>query len=128
MFIKLWERLRGFDHWLETQARIESIRWWGVPDSHNRELGPRWRVLFKIVRISYAANGGAQFSKTVLFPAFRFALDTGDELAIRYEPADPERVYVRSRTEGVMNVAALILMAIATAAVLIHYSLSGLTR
>ena len=121
MFIEVWERLRGFDRWLETQARIESIRWWGVPDHHNQELGSRWRVLFKIVRISYAAHGGAHFSKTVLFPAFRFDLNTGDELAIRYAPTDPEKVYVRSRTEYAMNLVVLVLMAIAMVAVLIRY-------
>lgn len=120
MFMEWWERVRGFDRWPETQARIASISWWGIPEGDNWDFVPRWLVLFRIVQLSYSANGGLNCTKTILFPALHFNPDTGDKLAIRYSPINPQRVYAPLRTKRVLHVIALLLIAIVAAAVVIH--------
>jgi hypothetical protein len=90
MLIELWEGLRGYDKWVQTEATVESSRTKSVPTRHGklRESddvllwtdggGERHRAFFEINETS---------------PLYQLIQDS--KITIRYNPADPEQYYLR---------------------------------
>jgi hypothetical protein len=96
MLIELWERLRGYDKWIEAQARIESS------DVEKRPLTDRYG---KVVDYAYSSGdrvtwtdpqGEKQYADfTVPDDSPLYQLVGGESVTIRYDPAKPDRYYFR---------------------------------
>ncbi len=95
MLIEWWERLRGYDKWTETQAKIESSK--VKRTSHTDRAG----------NVSYTWSSGDQLvwtdscgekhwaGFTVHDDSPLYQLIGGESVAIRYDPSDPEQYYFR---------------------------------
>lgn len=96
MLIEIWERLRGYDKWIETQASIESS---------NLEKTPIADRYGNVVDYSYASGdmltwtdhqGEKQYGDfTVPDDSPLYQLVGGETVTIRYDPASPDRFYFR---------------------------------
>ncbi len=88
MLIEIWERLRGYDKWIQTEARIESSqikRTTGFPAS--------WVSKNKLVWSD--RSGEAQRANLTVpdsSPLYKFI--EGEAMTIRYNPAEPDRFYL----------------------------------
>jgi hypothetical protein len=90
MLIEFWERLRGYDKWVETQATVESSRTENIPirggEIHQNDdvllwtdsNGERHRAYFEV-------QGDSSL----------YELDPDSKITIRYNPADPEQYCLR---------------------------------
>jgi hypothetical protein len=95
MLIELWERLRGYDKWIDVAASIESSKMRRI--AHNGRDGS----------VSYSYNSGNQLTWIDVQGAKHYAQFTvddqsplyelvgGESVAIRYNPSDPDRFYYR---------------------------------
>ena len=90
MLIEIWERLRGYDKWIETDATVESSEAANY-QLHGRDLSSSEDV------IVWTDAGGekhrAPFRVQADSPLFQ--LVQGSTISIRYNPADPEEYYFR---------------------------------
>jgi hypothetical protein len=95
MLIEIWERLRGYHKWTESQATIESA---------NVEKTAITGSADPVRYTSASANtlawndqtGQKHSAKFVLSEdSPLFSLKQGDAVTIRYNPARPDRFYVR---------------------------------
>jgi hypothetical protein len=96
MLIELWERLRGYDKWVQTEAKVESS------DLEKTPVVDRYG---KVVSYSYSsgdtltwtdAAGEKQYADfTVPDDSPLYQLIGGETLTIRYDPAQPDRFYLR---------------------------------
>jgi hypothetical protein len=95
MLIELWERLRGYDKWVETDATVE------FSDLLNRGnrlgLGGVTPQLASRGRIAWRDSNGrkrtAEFGVDDESPLYQ--LVGGEAVSIRYNPAKPEQYYFR---------------------------------
>lgn len=90
MLIELWEKLRGYDKWVEAEATVESsrgehiqVRTGGYEQSDNVLLwtdlkGERHRAYLEV-------SAGS--------PLYNLLQDS--KISIRYDPADPDEYYLR---------------------------------
>jgi hypothetical protein len=91
MLIELWERLRGFDKWPETDATIESskIKWYRGSGQSQKDLSRNLIAWFdgsgQQHRAQYKVHEGS--------PLFQFF--EGQTLVVRYNPASPSQYYFR---------------------------------
>jgi hypothetical protein len=113
MLIELWERLRGYDKWVETQAKIESseptyYRVRGRDYSHSDDV--------IVWSDSSGENHRAPFTVQVDSPLFQLVQDS--TIGIRYNPADPEQYYFRellqTRIRKVLSTTVVAALMIAT--------------
>jgi hypothetical protein len=96
MLIELWERLRGYDKWIETEARIDSA------DAIKKALGKRYRNLgsgrfsadLLVWKDQYARAHYGAFVNHDTSPLYQML--EGETLIIRYDPARPGRYYCRA--------------------------------
>lgn len=93
MLIEWWERLRGYDKWVEAEATVESSRIEMVPSpgrgsaiKQNDDVliwtdnnGERHRAYFEVQGVDTSL----------------YELDKGSKIRIRYNPADPDQYYLR---------------------------------
>lgn len=94
MLIELWERLRGYDKWVEIEAKvgasrertIESVGRWG-----NRTSKLSDDVIIWVDKNGEKQNAGF----TVDGDSRLFKLKSGNSITIRYNPSDPKMFYVR---------------------------------
>jgi len=90
MLIEMWEHLRGYDKWAETNATIESS-----DPTYYRTRGKDLTRSDDV--IVWTDNAGekhrAPFTVQVDSPLFQ--LVQGSKVSIRYNPADPEEYYFR---------------------------------
>ena len=115
MLIEIWERLRGYDKWVETQAKIESsdptiYQSRGHDYSHSDDV---------IVWTDHAGDKHrAPFTVQVDSPLFQLVQDS--KISIRYNPADPEDYYFRAllqtRVRRVVSTTAVAALTIAALA------------
>jgi hypothetical protein len=96
MLIEIWERLRGYDKWVETEAKIESS---------NLEKTPVEGRSGTVVSYLYASGdtltwtdrqGEKQYADFTVpddSPLYQFI--GGETVTIRYDPAHPDRFYYR---------------------------------
>ena len=109
MLIERWERFKGYDRWPEVEARIECEDSWGVPigaaetsDGYVPVSGRR--AILKRFQIQYHSPDGSKHSGNV-WSFLNFGISTlgpGDEFYIRYSPENPNRIYLRTQTTGVL--------------------------
>ncbi|MGP8224612.1 MAG: DUF3592 domain-containing protein [Terracidiphilus sp.] len=93
MLIEIWERLRGYDKWIQTEAKIESSQ--DEETSHSTRYGT----------VSYASadiltwtdrQGKKQYADfTVPEDSPLYQLVGDETVTIRYDPARPDRFYFR---------------------------------
>lgn len=96
MLIEIWERLRGYDKWIETEAKIESS---------NVEKTPIEGRSGTAIGYSYASGdiltwtdrqGEKQYADfTAPDDSPLYQLIGGETVTIRYDPAHPDRFYYR---------------------------------
>lgn len=106
MLIEFWERLRGYDKWIETEAKIESS------DIHEADIKNQYgqtmvREYDAGDRIAWSdAQGGqhqGKFSADEESPLYQ--LVDGNTFTIRYNPARPDRFYNRDLMRSEFKVA-----------------------
>lgn len=123
MLIELWERLRGYDKWIETEARIESSQMRETPYT-NRDGSVSYTYDASDMLTWLDAQGEKQYAAfTVddLSPVYQ--LVGGESVTIRYNPQDPSQFYyrdlLRSRVKlyarTSLGIAALVAVALAAA-------------
>lgn len=96
MFLELWERLRGYDQWVETQARIESSDVTATPytSRSGREVGYTYDAGDVITWTD--SSGEKQYATfEIEQDSPLFQLIGGESVTIRYDPAHPDRFYYR---------------------------------
>jgi len=96
MLIEIWERLRGYDKWVETAAKIESSEVEKTPITDRSG---------RVVDYSYDSGdmltwtdrqGEKQYADfTVPDDSPLYQLVGGESVTIRYNPARPEQYYFR---------------------------------
>jgi hypothetical protein len=96
MFIEVWERLRGYDKWVQTEATIESS---------NVEKQPITGRYGNVVDYAYSSgdvlawadgHGEKQYADfNVPESSPLYQLIGGETVTIRYNPARPEEFYYR---------------------------------
>jgi len=101
MLIELWERMRGYDKWVETEATIESCEVRTVEDARVEECDD-----LMVWTDRDGMRHRAEFTAGEGSPLFQLLV--GSTVAIRYNPADPEEYYLRDlqkdRVSGVLAV------------------------
>jgi hypothetical protein len=96
MLIELWERLRGYDNWLATEAKIDSSQVNKIPVTGRSGNIIDYRYSAGDV-ITWADPSGekhyADFDVNEGSALFQYV--GGESVPIRYDPADPDRFYYR---------------------------------
>ena len=109
MFIEIWERLRGYDKWIPTQAKIESsdISKLNVVTRSGKVANT---YQYAGDRLSWVdAQGNKQYSTFSVdeqSPLYQYI--DGESLPIRYDPAHPSRFYNRDLMRYRVQVAATV--------------------
>ena len=95
MFLELWERLRGYDQWVETQAAVERSD--VSVTSYTGRSGEVIDTYDAGDLITWTDSSGekqyATFEIEQDSPLFQ--LIGGESVTIRYDPAHPDRFYYR---------------------------------
>jgi len=95
MLIELWEKLRGYDKWVETQAKIEQSQMREVRHT-NRDGSVSYTYSSSDVLTWVDAQGvtrSADINVDDQSPLYQFV--GGESVTIRYNPRDPTRFYYR---------------------------------
>ena len=92
MLIEIWERLRGYDKWIQTEASIKSARLAEV-QVFNSGAAKEWRSASTLewkdeVGKQHTASYGVSDNSPL------FQLYEGDRAIIRFNPADPNEYYL----------------------------------
>jgi hypothetical protein len=113
MLVEIWERLRGYDKWIETQAKIESS------DVDKRPLTDRYG---NVIDYAYSSGdtltwtdrqGEKQYADfTVPDDSPLYQLVGGETVTIRYDPAKPDRYYFRELLRTRVHTAVKTLVAV----------------
>jgi hypothetical protein len=95
MLIEIWERLRGYDKWVQTEAKIESSD--VEKTAHSDRYG---NVSYTWASGDLLAwtdrQGQKQYAEfTVPDDSPLYQLVGGETVTIRYDPARPDRFYFR---------------------------------
>ena len=90
MLIEFWERLRGYDKWVETEATVESSRIENIP-IRGGEIHQSDDVLL------WTDNNGERHRGylEVQGDSSLYQLVQDSKISIRYNPADPDQYYLR---------------------------------
>jgi hypothetical protein len=95
MFIELWERLRGYDKWVEAQAVIVSgetlRRKFGLPARRRESQFSSDLLMWKDQRGERRYGAFVNQDTSPLFQLLE-----GETVTIRYDPSNPSRFYNRS--------------------------------
>jgi hypothetical protein len=96
MLIEIWERLCGYDKWIETQAKVDSAseirKMLGKRFQESPESRSSGRLLFW--KDQYNRTQCGAFVTHDISPLYQL-LD-GETITIRYDPAKPDRYYCRA--------------------------------
>ena len=94
MLIELWERLRGYDKWIQTEATIKSST---TKRTYRRVKGGRQDIWFVTNTIVWTARQGqtrsADFYLDDISLLKHFVV--GETVTIRYNPLEPSIFYLR---------------------------------
>jgi hypothetical protein len=128
MLIELWERLRGYDKWVETKAIVESA------DQKKTTLVNRYgnktdKWTSDDVIVWTDAQGHKQYADfTVDEPSKLFQLIDGETVTIRYNPSRPEEFYYRDllryRVRRFLQITLLVLFLVAFLSFLVWLRIS----
>jgi hypothetical protein len=110
MFIELWERLRGYDKWVQTEAKIESsqVRRQPVdePFYAMKATGSGYENVVGDVITWVDDRGEHQYATFDVTQDSKLSqLLDGDSVKIRYDPAQPDRFYYRDLLRYQVSVA-----------------------
>jgi hypothetical protein len=90
MFIELWERIRGYDKWPQTEAAIRSSTLAEVEVGHNRNGAPIMAWQNSCVLVWSDPAGGSQLDEFSVFESSPlFQLYEGQKVTILCDPANP---------------------------------------
>jgi hypothetical protein len=101
VLIEIWERLRGFDKWVQTEATIKSSDLAEVnigdirtsPWVHSQSV-EEWNSSCALKWIDHSGNSHEnEFEVAEESPLFQ--LYDGQTVAIRYNPSNPDQFYLR---------------------------------
>lgn len=122
MILELYERLRGYDKWVETQAKIESSDVSKTPfaNRYGQVVDYRYSAGDILTWVdSHGENQYADFDVGENSPLY--LLLGGESVTIRYDPASPDRFYYRdllkTRVQSVLRTTAAVLILIACASI-----------
>ena len=90
MLIELWEKLRGYDKWVETTATVESSE-----ESTYQVKGGEVSESSDVLMWTDGQQTRHRTSFTVDEDSPLYQLVDGSTIQIRYNPADPEENYIR---------------------------------
>jgi hypothetical protein len=116
MLIEIWERLRGYDKWIETEATIESSHLDEVIAGATRSGKPiyEWQGNEEI---SWVDKDGVQQCEPLAVsensPVFQ--MYEGNPLVIRYNPDSPSDFYVREQLRYQLKIGMRVFAAILVA-------------
>jgi hypothetical protein len=104
MLIELWERLRGYDKWIETEAEVKSSELLGIDfpgkDGHEKQKNAiAWNSECRFVWQDYAGNEHIG-SFVADEESSLYQLCDGEKFSIRINPRNPEDFYVRGLLES----------------------------
>ena len=111
MLIEIWERLRGYDKWIQTEATIESSH---ISATRSGKPVYGWQGNEEI---SWIDKDGVQQCEPLAVPENSpvFKMYDGNSLAIRYNPADSTDFYVREQLRYQVKLGAKVLAAVLVA-------------
>jgi hypothetical protein len=96
MLIEVWERLRGYDKWLQTEATIESSKVEEQPITNRSGAVMDYAYSSGDVLTWTDGNGEKQYADfSVPEESPLFQLIGGETVTIRYNPAKPDEFYYR---------------------------------
>jgi hypothetical protein len=96
MLIEIWERLRGYDKWLQAEATIESSKVEEQPITNRSGAVMDYAYSSGDVLTWTDGNGEKQYADfSVPEESPLFQLIGGETVTIRYNPAKPEEFYYR---------------------------------
>jgi hypothetical protein len=93
MLIEIWETLRGYHKWTETQATLESADVRKEPVSASSSLV----ITTAADTLAWTDQTGQRHTAAFTLPddSPLFKLAAGEAVTIRYNPVNPERFYLR---------------------------------
>jgi hypothetical protein len=96
MLIELWERLRGYDKWIETEAKIESSKVEETPvtDRYGHVSGYTYDSCDMLVWADQQGESQRDFF-TVPDDSPLYQFVDGETITIRYNPTSPDQYYLR---------------------------------
>ena len=92
MLIEIWERLRGYDKWIETEAKVESSKVRETPDAESGGIAYNCEDVL-VWTDRQGENQRAYFAVPDGSPLYQ--LIGGETIKIRYNPAEPDQYYLR---------------------------------
>jgi hypothetical protein len=112
MLIELWERLRGYDKWVETTARFESADM--QTQSHTDRGGNVSYTYSSFDTLVWTDTQGTEHSADFHVPDDSpvYQMIDGDKVTIRYNPAKPDHFYYRELLQTRVHSAAKIALVI----------------
>ncbi|MGB8099546.1 MAG: DUF3592 domain-containing protein [Terracidiphilus sp.] len=118
MILELYERLRGYDKWVETQAKVESsdVDKSPVTNRFGQVVSYRYSAGDILTWVdSHGENQYANFDVGENSPLYQ--LLGGESVTIRYDPASPDRFYYRdllkTRVNSVLRTTLAVLIVLA---------------
>lgn len=93
MLIEIWERLRGFDKWIQTGATVEESQL-----KRTKRFGEEGDVYYtddSDIILLWIDGGGNKHRASFNVPADSpiYQLIEGETVTIRYDPANPDRFF-----------------------------------
>jgi hypothetical protein len=112
MLIDIWEKLRGYDKWVDAKAAIKSSQLNEEVVGHDR-AGRNFYGWFGDEWLTWKDASGVEQSEpiTVSEDSPVFQCIEGNALEIRYNPADPSEFYIREQLQYQLNRAVKIILA-----------------
>ncbi|MFP5237100.1 MAG: hypothetical protein ACLGSD_14460 [Acidobacteriota bacterium] len=92
MWVDLWEKLRGYNKWTETEALVQAPAAAGISHCQSEDE-PGWNGEMLVWTDQHGNRRSAPF--IVPDDCTLYQKVAGDTLVIRYNPRDPDRFYLR---------------------------------
>jgi len=99
MLIKLWERIRGYDRWVQTDATIESSAMEDHVYDYRGQIKHEYESVDTLV---WTDREGNQQTAPCRVPddSPLYQLIGGEKVTIRYDPQNPEEYYFPELIKG----------------------------
>jgi hypothetical protein len=99
MLIKLWERIRGYDHWVQTDATIKSSAMEDHVYDYRGQIKHEYESVDTLV---WTDREGNQQTAPCRVPddSPLYQLIGGEKVTIRYNPQNPEEYYFQELLKG----------------------------
>jgi hypothetical protein len=96
MLIELWEKLRGYDKWVEAQAKVESsdVEKTPVTDRYGTVIDYEYSSADMLTWTDAAGEKQYAFF-TAPDDSPLYQLVDGETITIRYDPKSPDKFYLR---------------------------------